>query len=297
MGLLFTHKQQRSLLKLISLFSLVRGHNIIVLIIAQYLTARFILAPQLSWWTLLFDIKFFSIVLASSLTTAAGYIINNFYDAPKDKINRPKKYILEHLVSQQIQLALFLILNMTAFIFASIVSFRAVLFFLLYMFAIWIYSFRVKRLFWLSNLYSALLMILPFWAITLYFKNFDILVFYHAGYLFFLILARDIIKDLENLKGDWVHRYKTLPIVFDNKSTKWITTLCLLGCLIPNFYLIRYPLGLMHFYFGISPLYLILVLVFLWRANDQKTYLWLHNLIKAWILIGVLSIGLIHKAF
>jgi 4-hydroxybenzoate polyprenyltransferase len=186
---------------------------------------------------------------------------------------------------------------MTAFIFASIVSFRAVLFFLLYMFAIWIYSFRVKRLFWLSNLYSALLMILPFWAITLYFKNFDILVFYHAGYLFFLILARDIIKDLENLKGDWVHRYKTLPIVFDNKSTKWITTLCLLGCLIPNFYLIQYPLGLMHFYFGISPLYLILVLIFLWRANDQKTYLWLHNLIKAWILVGVLSISLIHKVF
>jgi|TARA_B110001469_G_C9550857_1_gene273325 4-hydroxybenzoate polyprenyltransferase len=182
---------------------------------------------------------------------------------------------------------------MTAFIFASIVSFRAVLFFLLYMFAIWIYSFRVKRFFWLSNLYAALLMILPFWAITLYFKNFDTLVFYHAGYLFFLILARDIIKDLENFKGDWVHRYKTLPIVFDNKSTKWITTLCLLGCLFPNFHIINHPLGLMFFYYVISPLYLILVLVFLWRANDQKTYLWLHNLIKAWILIGVLSISLI----
>ena len=174
--MLLFNKQQRFLLKLVSLFSLVRGYNIIVLIIAQYLTARYILAPQLSWWTLLFDIKFFSIVIASALTTAAGYIINNFYDASKDQINRPKKYILEHLVSQQIQLVLFLILNMMAFIFASIVSFRAVLFFLLYMFAIWIYSFRVKRLFWLSNLYSALLMILPFWAITLYFKNFDILV-------------------------------------------------------------------------------------------------------------------------
>ena len=67
--------------------------------------------------------------------------------------------------------------------------------------------------------------------------------------------------------------------------------------LIPNFYLIQYPLGLMHFYFGISPLYLILVLIFLWRANDQKTYLWLHNLIKAWILVGVLSISLIHKVY
>ena len=97
--MLLSNKQQRSLLKLVSLFSLVRGYNIIVLIIAQYLTARYILAPQLSWWTLLFDIKFFSIVIASALTTAAGYIINNFYDASKDQINRPKKYILEHLVS------------------------------------------------------------------------------------------------------------------------------------------------------------------------------------------------------
>ena len=293
--MLFSSKQQRTLLKLLSLFSLVRGYNIIILIIAQYLTARYILAPQHSWWVLLFDFDFFSIVIASALTTAAGYIINNFYDASKDQINRPKKYILEHLVSQQIQLVLILILNMTAFIFASIISFRAVLFFLFYMFAIWLYSFRVKRLFWLSNLFSTLLMIFPFWAITLYFKNFDSLVFFHAGYLFFLILGRDIIKDLENFKGDWVQRYRTLPIVFDNTLTKWIITICLLGSLIPNFYIIKYPLGLMYFYFGISPLYLILVLVFLWRANDQKTYLWLHNLIKAWILIGVLSISLIDQ--
>ena len=171
------------------------------------------------------------------------------------------------------------------------------MFFSLYIFGIWFYSHKIKKYPFIGNFVAATLAVIPFFAVFIYYKNFDLVIFVHATFLFIIISMRELVKDLENLKGDWVHRYKTLPIVFDNKSTKWITTLCLLGCLIPNFYLIRYPLGLMHFYFGISPLYLILVLVFLWRANDQKTYLWLHNLIKAWILIGVLSIGLIHKAF
>ena len=288
-------KRQRPFLKLLSLFSLVRGYNIIVLVLAQYLTARYILAPQRSLWSLILDYDFFSIIIASSLTTSAGYIINNFYDAAKDQINLPKKYILEHLVSQQHQMVLYLFLNMFAFIFASVISFRAVLFFLFYMLAIWFYSYRIKRLFWLSNLYSALLMILPFWAITFYLKNFEALVFYHAGFLFFLILGRDIIKDLENFRGDWVHRYKTLPVVFNDSITKWIATFCLMLSLFPSYFLIQHPLGLMYYYFALSAPYLLLVLVLLWRAKDQKMYLWLHNLIKAWILIGVLSITLIYQ--
>ena len=48
-------KRQRPFLKLLSLFSLVRGYNIIVLVLAQYLTARYILAPQRSWWSLILD--------------------------------------------------------------------------------------------------------------------------------------------------------------------------------------------------------------------------------------------------
>ncbi len=288
---------QRSFLKLLSLFTLVRGYNIIVLVMAQYLTARYILAPQRSWWSLILDFDFFSIIIASALTTSAGYIINNFYDAAKDQINRPRKYILEHLVSQQHQMVLYLFLNMFAFVFASVISFRAVLFFLFYMFSIWLYSFRIKRLFWLSNLYSTLLMILPFWAITLYLKNFDLVVFYHAGFLLCIILGRDIIKDLENFKGDWVQRYRTLPVVYDNILSKGIATFSLLLSLLPAYFLIQQPLGLMYYYFVGSVPYLILVLVLLWLAKDQKMYLCLHNLIKIWILIGVLSIALIYQNF
>ena len=74
---------------------------------------------------------------------------------------------------------------MAAFVIASAISIKVVLFFSFYMMTIWFCSSTVKRLFWLSNVFSALLMILPFWAITLYFKNFDPIIFYHAAYLFF----------------------------------------------------------------------------------------------------------------
>lgn len=287
--------KQHNLLKILSLFSLVRGYNIIILVLAQYLTARYILDPQTPWHLLLFDLRFFAIVIASSLTTAAGYIINNFYDSAKDQINRPKKFMLEHLVSQKHKLILYMVLNMTALVIASIISVWVVLFFFFYMLTIWLYSNTIKRLFWLSNVFSAILMILPFWAITLYFKNFETIIFYHAAYLFFLILARDIIKDLESFVGDWVHRYKTIPVVFDHITAKAIASLCILLTFIPNYLIIQQPFGSIRYFFLASIPFLIFVLIFLWFTQTQKTYLWTHNFIKFWILIGVFSIALVYR--
>ena len=291
----FPDPQRPLLLKLLSLFSLVRGYNIGILVLAQYLTAHYILVPQGQWEDLILDFKFATLVSATALTTAAGYIINNFFDAPKDQINRPKKYILEHLISQQLQLILYFILNIIAFILASSLSFKVVLFFFTYMLLIGLYSGIIKRLFWLSNIFSAFLMILPFWAITFYFKNFDTVIFYYATYLFFLILARDIVKDLKNFRGDWVQRYQTLPVVFSHQATKVIITIATIATLIPALYLIQQPLGRIQYFFGSSFPFLILVLFFLWKAQSEKAYLWVHNLLKLWILIGVLCIALIYR--
>ena len=62
--------------------------------IAQYFTSSYILAPNTGLLNVIFDPKLFALVLATALSTAAGYIINNFYDAEKDKINRPKKIFI-----------------------------------------------------------------------------------------------------------------------------------------------------------------------------------------------------------
>jgi 4-hydroxybenzoate polyprenyltransferase len=79
------------------MFSVVRGYNILVIVIAQYLTAIYILAHDKPLGEVLFDVKLLMLVLASATTIAAGYIINNFYDSEKDRINRPNKSQLDRL--------------------------------------------------------------------------------------------------------------------------------------------------------------------------------------------------------
>jgi len=290
-----SRSHQRLAIKIFGLFSLVRGYNIVVLILAQYLTSRYILAPSSSFYEILFDLKLFYLVLATAFSTAAGYIINNFYDAEKDKINRPKKFLLEHLLSQKSQLVLYFLLNGATLITAGAASFKAILFFTVYIFGIWIYSSSLKRLFWISNLFATLLAIIPFFAVTIYFKNFESVVIYHASFLFLLILIRDIVKDLQNYKGDWVQSYQTLPIVFGNLKTKTIVSALIFLNSIPIYLLIQSHLGLMTYYFYFSIPYMLFVLVLLWKGSTQKMYLWIHNLLKVLIFLGVIGIYFMYK--
>jgi len=134
---MLTRKQKHFLLKFFSLFSIVRGYNILVIVIAQYLTSIYILAPDLPLKSVLFDVNLLMLVLASALAIAGGYIINNFYDREKDLINRPRKTMLDRLVSQENKLSGYFVLNLLSVVFASYVSFRAVIFFSLYIFGIW----------------------------------------------------------------------------------------------------------------------------------------------------------------
>ena len=142
---MLTRKQKHFLIKSFSLFSIVRGYNILVIVIAQYLTSIYILAPHLPANQVLFDLNLLMLVLASAAAIAGGYIINSFYDSEKDLINRPQKTMLDRLVSQRTKLSGYFILNFVSVIFASYVSFRAVVFFSLYIFGIWLYSHKFKK--------------------------------------------------------------------------------------------------------------------------------------------------------
>ena len=97
--------KKRLLLKILSFISVIRGYNILILVIAQYLTSMFILAPDLPLGEVLLDPNLFFMVLSTASIVAAGYIINNFYDSEKDLINRPQKTMLDRFVSQRTKLS------------------------------------------------------------------------------------------------------------------------------------------------------------------------------------------------
>ena len=291
---MLNRKNKLLLLKLLSLFSVVRGYNISMIVLAQYLASIYILAPNLPLRKVIFDINLFVLVIVSALVIAGGYIINNFYDAEKDLINKPIKTMLDRLVSQHTKLTTYFILNFLSVFLASYVSFKAVLFFSAYIFGIWFYSHKLKKIPLLGNFVSSSLAIIPFFAVFVYYKNFETVIFVHASFLFLLILAREMIKDLENIKGDIAQNYKSLPILCGTVSSKICISILVLFTLIPSLLLIaNFDIGYMNFYFIGCIFILILFTALLWRAKTKIHYVWLHNILKLIIVAGVFSILLI----
>lgn len=287
-------KNKLLMLKMLSLFSVVRGYNILILVFAQYLTAAFILAPDLPLRDVIFDPNLFFLILSSATVIASGYIINNFYDSEKDLINRPKKTMLDRLISQRTKLSVYFILNFAAIIFASYVSFRAVIFFSVYIFMIWFYSHRIKKILFLGNIVASILAIIPFFVVFIYYKNFETVIFIHATFLFIMIAMRELVKDLENLKGDLIQNYKTIPVVYGEKWSKFFLSVLTVLAVIPILLLTtKFDTGLMDYYFYSSLVLLVFFLLFLYFSNAKWQYLLLHNILKLIIVAGVFSILLI----
>lgn len=280
--------------KLLSLLSVVRGYNILIIVIAQYLAAIFIFAPRLRLKDILLNVELYFLVLATVCVIAAGYIINNFYDSKKDFINRPEKHKLDNLVSQKFKLNLYFLLNFLGFIFGFLVSWRAALFFSTYIFGIWFYSHKLNK-YPLIGLFSAVILtILPFFAVFVYYKNFSTIIFTHASFLFFILTIRELIKSLENIKGDLIQNKITIPIKYGEKFTKTIITLIVLLTLDPIYFLWKYPeIGAMKYYFYVAGIMLTLFTIKLWWRETTKNYVQLHILLKILIVLGVFSLSLL----
>lgn len=282
--------------KFIGLFSVVRGYNIMMICIAQYLTVIFILSRQPLRQVLL-DPRLFAIVLAGALAVAGGYIINAFYDKEKDLINKPTRTLMERMVGQHTKLSLYFILNFLSVIVASYVSFRAVLFFSIYIFMMWFYSHRIKKIVLVGNIVSGILSIIPFFAIFVYYHNFQKIIFVHAAFLYYLLLAKDFVKDLQNIKGDFALGYHTIATDYGERSSKQLITVLIGLTLVCIYFLTAFPdTGSMKYYFILTAIILLGgFLPILWKGRTQIHYAFLRNLLKVIIVVGVFCIALIRR--
>ena len=201
---------------------------------------------------------------------------------------------MDRLVNQNTKLSFYFVLNFIAVVLASAVSFRAVLFFSIYIFGIWFYSHKLKKLPFIGNLMSAILTITPFFAVFIYYKNFETVIFVHATFLFLIISMRELTKDLENIKGDLALNYHTIPVVYGEQVSKIMLSILSLFTLIPTYLLLfKYQMGYMYLFFYTSLFLLIIFLILLWKSKTKIHYLILHNILKFIIVFGVFCILLI----
>ena len=288
---MISFKVKRIIFKFFSLLSVIRGYNILILIFAQYLAAIFIFSPKKSARSTVLDIDLFFIVLASVCVVASGYIINNFYDAKLDRINRPLKSGLDSYVKQSTKLSLYFILNFIGFIFGYLISWKAAMFFGVYIFGIWFYSHKLKRYPFTGLIAATVLTILPFFAIFVYYKNFSKIIFVHAVFLFLVIMVRELIKDLQNMKGALVNDYETFPVVYGEVITKKLCVFLLFLTLVPIVILFNYPaISYMKYYFYFALVVLVFIGIYMWNSTNTKQYRMLHNVLKVLLLIGVFSL-------
>ena len=280
--------------KFISLFSVIRLYNIFIIIIAQYFTSIFIISIDTSISSILFDFQLFLLILSSSIAIASGYIINNFYDYEKDLINKPIKSKIDKVIRKRTKLSLYITLNFLCIYTSSLVSWRAILFFSIYIFVIWLYSHKLKRILFIGNIVSSLLSVIPFFIILIYYKNFELIIFLYAIFLFLIVYMREIIKDLENIKGDFTLDYRTIPVVYGEKSSKYLLSIVSLFTLAIIYILLSgFDTGMMFYYYYFSIAVLLFFIIVLWKYDSKKYYNFLHNLLKFLIVLGVLSIVLI----
>jgi 4-hydroxybenzoate polyprenyltransferase len=305
---MLNRKNKLLLWKILSLFSVVRGYNILLIAVAQYLSAIFVLAPERRALSILLDPYMFVMVLVTSLSIASGYIINNYYDWEKDIINRPKKTMLDRLISEATRLKIYFSINIIVFLLAFIISWRAALFFSGYIFLIWFYSHKLKKFPIIGNVTASLLAILPFFAVLFYYQKEELfhilyhkhkyfIVFAHASFLYLLILIREMVKDLQNLEGDFANNYRTIPVVYGELTSKYIITFLSFLTIIPIYILIeKADVGYMDMYLYFSLIGLVLFLVFLWNSEKKIHFIASHSFLKLLIICGVFSVILIEPS-
>ena len=93
--MIISNKIKFTFLKFLGLFSAIRFYNIILLAIAQIISSVYFFSDNNNFYSVLTDFNVWFIIISTSTSISAGYIINNFFDLDKDLINRPIKKIFE----------------------------------------------------------------------------------------------------------------------------------------------------------------------------------------------------------
>lgn len=276
--------------KLRAIPKLIRWKNLAFVWFAQFSVAACLIEPEP------FKENLFQLALASVVTllvTAAGYVINDYYDVKVDSINKPERVTIGLVFSRPLAIFAHSFLNGLAMFLSIFLGWKIWLLFLGSSVLLWWYSNALKRLPLLGNAAIASLSAVSILIPALITNNNRISVGAFALFAFFFTLVREIIKDMAAIKGDQRFGSRTLPIVLGIAQTKRL--IYALGatftiCLMALTYSLMKPLIVYYLLLGIP---LVFFLRQLWYADTSKKFVELSRFSKVLILAGIGSMWLL----
>ena len=270
-----------------SLLKLTRFGNLIIIALAQYFTAGFLIGMHT-----LNDAQLFLLSLSTILIAAGGYIINDYYDVKIDYINKPDRVVIGKSITRRYAILFHIALSVSGIVLGFYLSWKIAAVNLLSVFLLWLYSNSLKRLPFVGNLTVAFLTGLAVFIVDLFYGKDSSLVVIYALFAFFMTLVREVIKDMEDLKGDHSFGCKTLPIVWGIRKTKILIYVILIvfgGVVIVLNQLYQALPFKYHLIFLFVPLlWLFLRLI---RADMKKDFTRLSMYCKVIMMLGILSMA------
>jgi 4-hydroxybenzoate polyprenyltransferase len=279
----------------LAFLKLTRSLNLIILAFTQYMCRYFIIGKgTVSFYEIGTDWKFFLLVLSTVFVAAAGYIINDYYDVKIDLINKPKRVVLGKILHRRVAIISHFILNSLACLCAIFLGWKIFIIIVATTVLMWFYANQLKRTALVGNLLISILTGLSvYMPVFLYGTGQQTLLLY-ASFAFFISLVREIIKDMEDIKGDEEFGCKTLPIIWGIRKTKIViyTVSFLFVCII-SMILIQATVNIqLYFLLFPAPLF-VWLLIKLSKADTSMQFLQLSFLCK-WIMVaGVVSMAVL----
>jgi len=274
--------------KIRAFLSLIRSRNIIIVVISQYMARVFLIGPKNQWLEIIQDTNLFLLVLATSAIAAGGYIINDYFDIKIDIINKPDKVIIGKIIPRRWAILIHQIFSLSGLIIGFYLNFHIGIINFVAVSLLWFYSERFKRKAFIGNFWVAALTAISILVVGIFYRiNMEFIVIY-AIFAFFISLIREIIKDMEDIRGDSKYNCQTLPIIWGIRKTK-----ILIYILIGSFYTLLLSIAL-----SINNPYLLLlfsssILPFIWLsykvyiADKKRDFTFLSNVCKTIMIIGI----------
>ena len=155
------------------------------------------------------------------LVAAGANALNDACDVEADGINRPERPLPSGSVTRRVAVGLFVVLSVAALVISWILSVEHFFVCSAVVLGLVLYNVRLKHVALVGNLIVAasVAATLLFGAIA---NGIVVDVYVGAAFAFLTTLARELVKDLEDMTGDAVVGSRSLPLLAGESASRWI---------------------------------------------------------------------------
>ncbi len=272
--------------------------------------------------------EFALLVLSTVLVAAAGYIINDYFDVKSDEINKPERIIIGRSISKRRAIIWHFILSAIGISIGFYLAFKVNCWYLGFihivsMALLWLYNTWLKKTFLIGNIVVGILTAMVVLTVIYYEQSlftelkprmieiFEYILYFawaYAGFAFLMTLIRELVKDMEDIKGDRLDNCRTVPIVWGIHRTKNLViflTVVVIACLIV--YQIKlagqfsesqglafYQVPAIRLIFTFVQLPLFYLIIELFKADKSRDFKRLSNIIKLIMMAGILYLAFLY---